>query len=174
MITSEDLKNVFYSGYDVFSDWQLLDELENLIQEKAIDYVKGKISSKKDYFESIDQVKVIEGLGPQGKGHMALKEIAKRYLEKQGKKAFSEISFLGTHPDVVSGDKKMIIQCGTTNPSCILNLLTSQDVSFVGILPYPNDKQHLILHKFSRGKNFRKWQNWKWAKLRKIFRKAKG
>lgn len=45
MINSEELKNIFYFGFDCACDWQLLDELEVLIQEGAINYSQETISS---------------------------------------------------------------------------------------------------------------------------------
>lgn len=172
MINSEELKNIFYFGFNKACDWQLLDELEVLIQEGAINYSRKTISSKDNYFKILDKIKVIDGLGPQGKGHMALKEITRDYLERLGKKALSEFQILGMHPDVISSDKKIAIECGITDPGGILILLSNQNILFVGVLPYPGDDNNLFLHKFSRGANFLDYKNWKLSKLREVFRQT--
>lgn len=173
MISSEKLKNIFYSGFDGACEWQLLDELETLIWENVINYDREIISSKNKYSKALDKIKVTDGLGHQEKGHMALKEIAKNHLEELCKEARFEFQVLGMHPDVVSKDGKIAIECGTTDPGGILTLLSNQNISFVGILPYPGDDKTLFLHKFSRGKRFSDYKDWKLSKLRESFRKFK-
>jgi hypothetical protein len=173
MINSEELKNIFYSGFSGACDWQLLDELEVLISEGVINYSKEIISSKDSYHKILDEVKVIEGLGPQEKGHMALKQLVKSYLERRGKEVLSEFQILGMHPDLISSDKKIAIECGTTDPGGILILLSNQNILFVGVLPYPGDSKNLLLYKFSRGHNFFDYKDWKLTKLRKSFQKYK-
>lgn len=173
MITAEKLKEIFYSGFDGACDWQLLDELEVLIREKALNYAQETIGIKESYLKVIDRIRVVDGLGPQGKGHMALKEIGKNYLEERGKKSLPEFYIVGLHPDLVSSDKKIIIECGTTDPAGVSIFLSEQNISFVGILPYPDDTNDLVLHKFSRGKNFWEYKNWRLSKLREDFQKAR-
>ena len=172
MISSEELKNIFYSGFDGACEWQLLDELEILLRENVINYDREIISSKNKYSKTLDKIRVIDGLGHQEKGHMALKEIAKNHLEKLNKEALFEFQVLGMHPDVVSKDGKIAIECGTTDPGGILILLSDQNILFVGILPYPGDDKSLLLHKFSRGPNFLDYESWKLSKLRKVFRQT--
>ncbi len=174
MIDSEILRGIFYSGFDALCDWQTLDELEVLIKEGAINYDKERAFLKDDYFKALDRIKVTDGLGPQGKGHMALKEIAKNYLEELNKKALFEFHLVGMHPDVVADDRTMIIECGNTDPAGVLILLAEKNISFVGVLPYPsNEDKNLVLHKFSRGLNFLDYKDWKLSKLRKTFRRTK-
>lgn len=173
MITSEELKNIFYSGFDGACEWQLLDELEILLRENVINYGREIISSKNKYSKTLDKIKAIDGLGHQEKDHMALKEIAKSYLEEFGKSVLFEFQILGMHPDVLSSDKKIAIECGTTDPGGILVLLADQNILFVGILPYPGDDKSIFLHKFSRGKRFSDYKDWKLSKLRESFQKFK-
>lgn len=174
MINSELLKDIFYSGFDATCNWQILDELEILIHEGAVNYGQEKISFKDNYLKILDQIRVVDGLGPQGKGHMALKGIAENYLEKLGKRVFFEFYLMGLHPDVVSDDKKIVIECGTTDPAGVLILLSDPNISFIGVLPYPDESnKNLVLHRFSRGQNFLDYKNWKLAKLRETFRKTK-
>lgn len=169
---TEDLKHVFYSGYDVSPDWEILDELLTLIGNGIILYKKKELCLKKNYYDLIDQVKTTEGLGPQGKGHMALKEIAKEFLAEQGLKSSTEPSFLGAHPDILSKDFSWIVECGTTVPVSILFFLRDERIKNIGILPYPyEDEKKLILHVFSRGKNFGQHISSKITGLKTIFEK---
>lgn len=74
---------------------------------------------------------------------------------------------------MVSGNKKIVIECGTTDPAGVLIFLSDKNISFVGVLPYPHDDENLILHKFSRWENFWDYKDWQLSKLRRDFRKAK-
>lgn len=173
MTSPEELKDIFYSGFDGACDWQLLDELEVLIRKNVINHGREAISSKDNYWKALDKIIVVDGLGHQEKGHMALKEIAKNYLEELGKSVLFEFQILGMHPDVLSSDKKIAIECGTTDPGGIFVLLADENIFFVGVLPYPGDGKNIFLHKFSRGKNFLEYKDWKLSKLRESFQKFK-
>jgi len=169
---AEDLKYIFYSGHDVSPEWEILDELSTLINNGIIFYIKEKVCLKKNYYDLIDKVKITEGLGPQEKGHVALKEIAKEFLAEQGLESNVEPSFLGAHPDILSKDFSWIIECGTTTPVSVLFFLQDKRIKNVGILPYPyEDEKELTLHIFSRGKNFGQHITSKITGLKTVFEK---
>ena len=169
---AEDLKHIFYSGYNASPEWEILDELSFLIKNGAILYGKKKLCLKKSYHDLIDQIKVTEGLGPQEKGHMALKEIAQQVLARFGLKSGAERSFLGAHPDILTKDLSWAIECGTTAPASVLLLLQDERVKNIGILPYPyEDENRLTLHIFSRGENFNQYVTAKTVRLRTVFEK---
>ncbi len=168
---AEDLKHIFYSGYDVSPDWEILDELSTLISDGVIFYKKKEVYLKKNYYDLIDQVKIIEGLGSQGKGHMALKEIAKEFLLNLKLKSKAERYFLGVYPDVLSQDLSWVVECGNTKPSSILPFLKDKRIRNIGVLPYPYEgEERLTLHVFSRGKNFDKLVAAKTTGLRAVFK----
>lgn len=173
-MTSEELKNIFYSGYDAAPDWLILDELEFLLNKDGLCYKVEKICNVKEYKRLIGGVKAVEGSGRQYKGHMALKIIAQQFLKQINKASFTERHFLGAHPDVISADKSLIIECGTTSPEVILLFLREPQVKRVAILPYSyTGEKKLRMHIFSRGPNFRKFMLLRVKKLKKVFESAR-
>lgn len=122
IISSEDLKDIFYSGFPTAVPWDCIDELYIALHNEVVVYHRYSVSSVKHYHKLSDAVTVAEGLGPQGHGHMALKEIAKEWLQTQhGVAADSEIYFAGLHPDVISKEREYVIECGTTDESVYSN-----------------------------------------------------
>lgn len=173
-MTSEDLKNIFYSGYDAAPDWSLLDELDWLLKKNGLYCEIQEICGVKKYRKIADGVKGVEGPGPQSKAHMALKFIAQKFLKKKGKKSFTERYFLGAHPDVISTGEDWIVECGSTSPEVVLLFLGEPHVQRVAILPYPHTgEKKLRLHIFSRGPNFKRFVVSKSKWLRKVFDSAK-
>ena len=81
--TSEELKNIFYSGFPQGASWDVLDELVVAIYNDAVLYKKIVIAPAESYHKIQDAITVVEGLGPQEKGHMALKKIAEQWLMSQ-------------------------------------------------------------------------------------------
>jgi hypothetical protein len=158
--TSEELKNIFYSGYPQGASWDTIDELVVAIYNGAVVYKKIEVAPTKLYHKTQDAIVAIEGLGPQEKGHMALKELAKQWLEKQYQtEIMMESYFDGLHPDVRTRDGRFIIECGTTDPSCVQIFLNDDRVEWIGNIPYPFYKEkNLILHVFSRGSQYATWQ----------------
>lgn len=168
----ENLKHIFYSGYDASPEWEVLNELSLLIRNSTLFYKEKKLCLKEDYHDLVDQIKITEGLGPQEKGHMALKKIAQQFLAKLELESGAEQSFLGIHPDVLTKDFSWVIECGTTTPASVLFLLQDERVKNVGILPYPyEDENRLILYVFSRGENFNQYITAKKVRLRTVFEK---
>lgn len=169
---AENLKHIFYSGYNASPEWEILDELSFLIKNGALFYGEKKIYLKKSYHDLVDRIKITEGMGPQEKGHMALKKIAQQFLAKQGLESGAERSFLGAHPDILAKDFSWAIECGTTTPASVLLFLQDEKIRNVGILPYPYENEdRLTLHIFSRGKNFDQHVIAKKVKLRAVFEK---
>ncbi len=171
--TSEELKNVFYSGYPQGASWDVIDELAVAIYKGAVMYKKIAVASSETYHKTQDAVTLIEGLGPQEKGHMALKEIAKQWLWKQHQKdVLFESYFDGLHPDVRTRDGRFIIECGTTDPSCVQIFLNDDQVCWIGNLSYPfYEEKNLELHMFSRGSKYITWQEEKLQVSRETFQR---
>jgi len=104
-----------------------------------LNIARDKIANLEDYHEYIDDIKSgkidrfdIEG----GDGHLALKLLARDYL--QGQKTNFEIEFDGYFPDVITFNKKVIIECGNTNPDKILNYFKNKKLEQVIVIPYPS------------------------------------
>lgn len=172
-ITPEDLRDIFYSGFPAATSWQILDELFVALDHDALTYRKEQLALKDTFYAVSGAIVAIDGLGPQEKGHMALKELAKHWLWQQYQvKAVCEAQFNGLHPDVRSVDNRFVIECGTTDPSCIQIFLNDNRVLWVANIPYPfSDDQQLMLHIFGRGSNYGVWQQEKVNNMREVFRK---
>lgn len=173
IISLDDLKDVFYSGYSGAISWDCIDELYIAIHKKELMYARYVVTSIDRYHELIDSEMITEGPGPQKAGHMALKTIAKEWLNFQyGTIAKSETYFAGLHPDVISTDRRYVIECGTTDPGCIRIYLAQATVLWAGNIPYPfAEENSLTLHAFHRGPQFHNWQEDKVNRLREVFRK---
>ncbi len=151
----------------------MLDELAVAIYNGALLYKKTPVVSSETYHNTQDEVTAIEGLGPQEKGHMALKEIAKQWLiSQQQKDILFESEFDGLHPDVRTRNGRFIIECGTTDPSCVQIFLNDERVVWIGNLPYPfYEEKNLELHMFLRGPKYATWQNEKRQISRQTFQR---
>lgn len=171
--TSEEIKNIFYSGFPQGVSWDVIDELAVAIYNGAVLYTKTAIASPKIYHTAQDEITVMEGLGPQEKGHMALKKIAKQWLMSQRENdILFESEFDGLHPDVRTRDGRFIIECGTTDPSCVQIFLHDERVVWIGNLPYPfYEEKNLELHMFSRGPKYTTWQEEKLQVSRQTFQR---
>lgn len=172
-MTSEELQNIFYSGFPAATSWDVLDGLLIALDRDAV-VSRSEVMITKDAYRVIcDSIVAIDGLGPQEKGHMALKQIATDYLYKTYHvDALTEAYFAGLHPDVRSTDGRYIIECGTTDPSCVSIFLDDPQVMWVGNIPYPfADETHLALHIFSRGDRYNQWREETVSKNRAVFEK---
>ena len=172
-MTPEDLQNIFYSGFPAATSWDVLDALFIAIDRGAVVYRSEYLINKEAYCTICNDVAVIDGLGPQTKGHMALKHVAAEYLHKtHNVGVLSETYFVGLHPDVRSVDGRYVIECGTTDPSCVVIFLDDARVAWVGNIPYPfAGENHLTLHLFARGPDYEKWRQESVSKNRAAFEK---
>lgn len=172
-MTSEELQNIFYSGFPAATSWDVLDTLLIAIDRGVVTYRSEPMITKDAYRAICDSIVAIDGLGPQGKGHMALKQIAGDYLYKTYHvSVLDETYFAGLHPDVRSEDGQYVIECGTTDPSCVAIYLDDSRVVWVGNISYPfADETHLVLHVFSRGDQYKQWRQETVSKNRAVFEK---
>lgn len=170
-MTSEELKDIFYTGYTSGPNWQILDDIVIGISLGYIVFETRLITTINQYHTEIDYTKTVEGPGPQMRSHMALKSLAGTWLQKfAGSTVLYEAYLQGLHPDVRTSDGKYILECGTTDPACILIYLDSEDVIWVGNIPYPFDgEQSLTAHIFSRGTNYVLWRRKRHDILRNQF-----
>lgn len=146
----EDIKNVFCTGSHAFRvDWQLVEDLYFLLQEKLL-LLKTEIlpvySQYQSYIEDIQNKKIpiIDIEGGQA-AHMALKLIARNYLNSKNFKIVKfEYSFEGYVPDVITGDKSVIVECGKTNMDKVFNYFKNKSIRQLIVIPYPNSDDHNI------------------------------
>lgn len=73
-MSPDDLQNIFYSGYPAATSWAILDEIFVGIDREALTYWSLDLVTKDAYRAICDSIVAIDGLGPQEKGHMALKQ----------------------------------------------------------------------------------------------------
>lgn len=172
-ITSVDLQNIFYSGFPASTSWQTLDDLFLAIDCDAILYSSERLAPKEKYYRVQNSVLGTEGLGLQEKGHMALKKIAQAWLRSRfGTESLFESYFLGLHPDVSSKDYRFVVECGTTDPSCISIYLDNENVEWVGNIPYPYyEETDIWIHIFRRGHSYMNWRQEKLSFSRQTFKK---
>ncbi|MDP1722730.1 MAG: hypothetical protein Q8L37_05970 [Candidatus Gottesmanbacteria bacterium] len=172
-MTSEELQNVFYSGYPAATAWDVLDGLLIALDRGAVVYRSEPMITKDTYRAICDSIVSVDGLGPQEKGHMALKQVACDYLYKTYQaEALSETYFIGLHPDIRSANGQYIIECGTTDPSCVSIFLDEPKILWIGNISYPfADETNLVLHIFSRGDLYYQWRQESVSRNRAVFEK---
>lgn len=168
------VKEIFYSGFDGSVDWMILNEIILCIQNGIFRYQEDPIASHDDYTSTISKILGIDGPGPQGKGHMALKELSQQWLNKLEKESLTEVHFAGLHPDVLSGDETAVIECGTTDANCLFFYFDQPSVQSVSILPYPYElNENLILYTFYASDQYisyrKEWKN----RLRQLVQKVR-
>jgi len=154
----EMIKDIFCSGSHSFRyDRQLIVNIYFLIKNKLLFVDREKITSIDIYHNYIDDIKtgkipVIDIEGGQS-DHMALKLIARDYLIDKGYKDISfESNFEGYKPDVITNNKKIIIERGNTNPDKIFNYFKNPALEKFIVIPYLNTNQKgMHLYTFTPG-----------------------
>ncbi|MBU1165090.1 hypothetical protein KKA15_06060 [Patescibacteria group bacterium] len=139
----ELIKNIFYSNRDFDADMQLIVNICYLLNNGLLTFKKEKISTKEifdDYSDDLIGGKILKADIDGGEcRHLSLKLISKDYLAKQGITDIKiEYEFDGYIPDIISSNKKIIIECGDTNPDKIFNYFKNKNLEKVIIVTYPN------------------------------------
>lgn len=176
----KNLLDVFYSGFQGLINYQTLDKLWEAIKAEAVSYQLVKIISVSEYTRQLstrenDFNRISSGIGGDEAGHRLLKLIAKEWLEKRGTPADYEANFSGGFVDVLSDDKQVIVECGTTEPDRVVYYLEDNRINRVCVLPYPAyGDRFLTLYIFVRGKNFPKARLKKYTNLSSSRKKIYG
>lgn len=145
----KSLHSIFYSEFNASPNWYLLDELEFCIKKKTILLEVERIAFIDEFYKEMEKGQISEGPGSQGKGHTVLKVLAQRWFKTCGQSSKTEVFFAGLHPDVLTDNHTMVIECGNTDPACIPIYLTLKDVKYAGVVPFPhNDSKDIKLYKF--------------------------
>ena len=173
-MNSDKLLEIFYSGYDVGPNWMVIDDLQALIREGAVSVEKERLATVEEYKRYLDDESIFaEGPGPQAKGHVALKELGAEFLRKNRFNPIFEVYFNGLHPDIMDKSRKVIIECGTTDPASVLIFFEDSNVPWVGVIPYPaDDENEIYLYKFLKEPGFSKYLELKLKRLRDAFAKT--
>jgi len=154
----QTIKDIFYSGSHSFRvDKQLIVNICFLLEKNLLSVKEEKFASVDIYHNYIEDIKdgkipVIDIEGGQI-GHMALKLIGRDYLEKKGFKDIKfESEFEGYKPDVTTKDRKIIIECGSTNPDKIFHYFKNKNLEKVIAVPCPDsDDEDIYFYTFTPG-----------------------
>jgi|GEM_PF-3630124 len=172
-ISPDKLVEIFHSGYPGSINWYAIDDIAAAIHRGILVYDSEPIVSVDAYRHAMESVTVSEGLGPQERGHMALKACAARWCATVlGVSVLFESHYVGLHPDVRTVDGAHILECGTTDPSCVSIYLDYEPVEWVGNIAYPYaDESNIVMHRFRRGEGYRAWRAEQTDRLRSVFQK---
>lgn len=154
------VKDIFHSGSFTHSyNKQIIVDIVFILQEGLLSVEKQKINNTDIYKKYIDNIKSgkisridIDG---GGDGHLALKLLAKDYLGTRGYDKISfETEYEGYMPDVITVDKKIIIECGNTNADKIFYYFKNKNLQELIVIPYPMDEDADInCYIFKSGEN---------------------
>ncbi len=109
-----------------------------------------------------------------GKNHVALKLLAKEYLQKKGvTELLFEHPFCGYYPDVMSADTLIIAECGhTNNPEKMLAYFQQGNIHECMQIPYPMYEDKEILgYCFTAGPQLKEFLDFLEAEKRNQLRK---
>lgn len=153
-MTLHDLELILYSGQFMRGayDYDSLKEILYLLQEGILIHTIANISTVKKYHEIIDKLgnNDIAQIDYEGGSiaHQALKVVAVEYLKQQTIQTDVELPYRGRIPDVITKDRKRIIECGNTDPKKFFDYFDS-NVEQIDIIPYPfEDEKVICLHTF--------------------------
>lgn len=166
-MTPQDLQKIFYSNFSIGSDWESLEEISLMLEEKMLVIKQYKIASTGEFEKRIEEV-----LKPSSKmirtgesyNHIALKTLGADFLKEnynvKGQDVFYEYPLIGFEVDLIDNDLHYPIECGDTNASKLEKYLTITGVKNFSIIPYPHLKM-VILFQFTATKLFFKYINFK-------------
>jgi hypothetical protein len=145
------IHDIFYSGNVTFAgEKQVISDILFLLKEKYLTIEKCPIASKEKYFECVSEVESASAdailADGGGTAHVALKLLSGLYLKKsENLEVVYEQKFCGYVPDVLSADKKIVIECGhTQNPEKIFAYFRHGNVQECIQIPYPNENEKII------------------------------
>lgn len=141
-LNTQQLIEIFYSGPMGFrGDRVLIAKVLFLLESNYLIANRNDVCAKKKYIALAENEEVLAA-HPEAAGggdtHVALKLIAQEYLAKSGIQSDIETSFCGYRPDVLSKDKRVVIECGhTDNVDKIFTYFTQGHITKFIQIPYP-------------------------------------
>jgi len=143
-----DLTDIFYSHYRSGANFTALKELFWCINDKMLLLKKITISDIDTYHNYLYDIsdKKIDAYDIQGgdKQHLAIKMIGKDFLKITNNEGGCEQWFAGRIPDLISSDKTIIIECGDTDPTKILEYFSNSKIMKIIVIPYPDPEINYV------------------------------
>jgi len=180
-MTKDELISIFYSNYNVNIDYNAIDEILFLMNEKCLRYESKIISNKGEFNHFIDKINSGEiktyDIAGGGGGHLALKLLSLKYIKQPYAKVNCENWFQGYIPDLIFGsnDNVTVVECGDTNPTKILDYLQRKEVNKIVIISYPKEDNLIYQHIFSKGLDLEDYLHFKskisLERIKKILKK---
>ena len=155
MSTIDKIRAIFYSSAHAFTaSEELVQEIAFLVDEGYLRYKEFSISTKEEYLEHIGAISRKGNYDADGGGvaHIALKKLAAVYISRTyGRDVRFEAPFCGYYPDVLSVDKKLVVECGqTSNPDKMLAYFNAGNITECIQIPYPDvDDTHIQAYSFT-------------------------
>jgi|SRR3989338_9677133 len=162
MSTFGKIKRIFFSGNQAFiGNLESINEIAFLVDENYLVLTEFPIFTKKEYLEVFKDRSLLNNetrydAAGGGDSHMALKLLAQKYLrDNRGLESHYEQAFCGYYPDVMSDDKRTIVECGiTANSEKILTYFQQGNIQELIQIPYPDvdDVEIVMGYSFIPGK----------------------
>lgn len=144
MSTFTKVQEIFYSGGHAFrGDRESANEIAFLLDEGYLTLKTISIGEKHAYDKFLDDVIAREHFhnlaAGGGKNHIALKLMAAQYLQERGFNSVQyEHLFCGYYPDVMTEDRRVVVECGhTQNPEKMLMYFRQGGIEECIQIPYP-------------------------------------
>tara|TARA_B100000508_G_scaffold60333_1_gene47089 strand:- start:134263 stop:134826 length:564 start_codon:yes stop_codon:yes gene_type:complete len=168
-ITAEKLFEIFYSGNHAFrGDTQVIQDIYFLIENNYIHLQKEILGTKEEYQKLVREADLTNiDITGGSTDHVAIKAFASQKLPIS---FISELHFCGFFPDLISRDKKIVVECGNTqNPEKIFSYFL-HGVEKVIQIPYSSiEDKEIVGYSFSPQKDFEKFYKlWKQSELDKL------
>jgi hypothetical protein len=141
------LLDIFYSNSRIAVNFQALDELQFLLDEKIIKIKFGKKFTQEEFYKVIDrinskEIKIFDYQGGEIR-HLALKYLAEELLKNLHKTPKIEQLYNNRYPDVMSEDREIIVECGDTDPQKIIEYFNGE-IKNILIIPYPTSESKIF------------------------------
>ncbi len=174
MMNKFDLAKIFYSNYTASTDWEMMEEISLMLEERMLDIQSIVAASYADFLKAIDQINtgrykhVVES--GDSIRHQALKIVATNFLINRFNLSSDDIKyelpFFGYEVDVCDKGFKYLCECGDTNSKKLEFYLTQPDVESMVIFPYPKDSNSLTAYLFTPRPIFKEYISFKHQYMR--------
>ena len=140
--SESDLIPIFQSNYKAGIDMLILKELFWCLNDKMLNIQEIIVGSIKLYREYLNKISKKElntyDIQSGGNQHLAIKLVGKSFIKDTLDDTKCEQWFEGRIPDLISSDKSVIIECGDTDPTKILEYFSRKEIKRIIIIPYPD------------------------------------
>ena len=144
-MTSDDFVKIFYSNFIPSIDWENINEISWMYEEKLFTISSKLIAPNDEFVRKIDFIlDPKNGFMKNGEtaGHMALKSFAEDYLIRYCSVFKEDIRIeyplIGFEVDVIDKDLQFPAECGDTNALKLEKYLLLSTTKKMLIIPYPH------------------------------------